>query len=705
MAILSQVRKFIEDKTQIKTKEQQKHFQEADDFFTTGLAIRRPYEINWYRNMAFFLGFQYISWDNFKGSMNIPAKPSWRVRYVDNRIQSNTLHTVAKLSKNKALFQSVPLDEGSDKTTNASEISRKLLLYLQQLTQSHILQMDLNQIRYLYGTCYKMLYWNPLDGERITRMKKKDGTQSTLYEGEVNVQLLSPFEVVWKDGATNIKNTNELGVMFSRPLSYIRERFIYGKYVNAETPFNSSSMERSMQSLLKNSFYNVSESEPQSKRDEKTGKGKGFATIKQYIQLPTDQYPDGRVIYLSNGILLEEPSNLPHKYMKRRRSFGIQKYDYIKLHERWQGETPVNQQIAVQMKINRTHSAIQEIENQMAKPKWLIHKMSQVAKTAIDNEPGEVIIHNTPAGYSEPKPIEGVQIPPTLFKSLEVDERTMEQVSNLHDTSKGMNVPGVESKVAMQFLNEQDQTVYAPVQTRTELCDEEFWSWALELAQEKMTEPRKLDIVGNDNEIELFDFNSTTNFPTKVKVIAGSSFPTSLAAKQQTILNYYMGGAFGKPEEVSESLRMRILTVAEVGDVDSVYKEMRVDIKQAKREHKLWMRGAVTQIKFFDNHQVHIQEHDLFCKSSDYRELERTNPEMAQWVQEHRTGHMQSDPQFQQAQKAQQLEEESVEVGRQDKVLERDRKTEEIKNLIAERNATFAQSQKKGGTPQQTVKQ
>jgi len=694
------------------TDEQKADLTLVEDFVKDGLEARRPYEIYWYRNMAFFLGYQYITWDNYKGTLRVPMAPSWRVRYVDNRIKPNAMHTVAKLAKNRAVFTTVPKKIQDDLATNSSEIAKKILMHIQQLNHVDNQQQILFLLMYLYGHAYKMLFWDVEGGEPIAYIPlDKDGKKGQmLYTGDVSQMILSPFQVIHETGATNIKDCQRICLMYSKPIDYIKRRFEWGKYVEAEATQNNSSMEKQLISLMSHTFMNQGDSSNVdgimgSKEDKRKT---GFATIKELREKPSSDYPRGRIIRYANGILLEPSQELPEEFMVKYRNFGVQKYDYVELHERWEGETPVNDQIPIQMKINRTQSAIQEIENEMAKPKWMVHTLSGITKTQIDNEPGEVIEHSTPIGYDPPHPIPGVEIPVSMFKSIENDERVMENASNIHETSKGMAVPGVESKVAMQFLQEQDQTIYAPVLNRTETLDAEFYTWALDLAKRHYKEPRLLQILGPNNEIEVLDFQGTEDFPTTVRPIPGSSLPTSLAAKQQSILNFFSQGAFGPIDQIPEDLRMRILTAAEIGDVDTVYREMKVDYREARREHRLWERGIVSPIEPFDNHQVHLRQHDLFRKSDLYRLIQRNKPQLAMAIDDHIVQHIQMDPVFQQNQAMQQDQEEAKEIARQDKALERAEKEAQIKGKIAERKLAL----RKGLSPEkptisdeQTVKE
>ncbi len=343
--------------------------------------------------------------------------------------------------------------------------------------------------------------------------------------------------------------------------------------------------------------------------------------------------------------------------MWRYRSFGLLKYDFIKLSERWAGESPVNIQIPIQDRINKLQSSILEILNEMAKPKWIVPKQANIPKTSIDNETGEVIEYTAVPGIPEPHPIAGEGPDRTFYLDLDSTRRSIENAAMLHDTSKGLHVKGVDSKILAEYLHEQDITVYGPVSMRFEENDEQIYTWALSLFKEKAIEPRVLQILGENNEVENFDFNQEMDFPTAVRVIPGSSIPESLIVKNQRILEWFNAGLFGdprQPDSINDSLRMKIMTMTELGNVDDVFRQLKVDLREARREHQMWEKGIVLPPNPYDNHIIMVEEHDLWRKSDVYKRIQETDPELALKIEEHITEHIKMHPQFNQQQAMQQ---------------------------------------------------
>ena len=126
-------------------EDQQQHLEQdeqdaknlVEDFYTQGIRIRRPYEKQWYKNMAFFLGQQWISWNKVRNALEIPPAPSWRVRLVSNKIMPTVLHSVARMTQNKPTYLVIP-SSSEDIAVNSAEISRKVLEYTHRINQMDI---------------------------------------------------------------------------------------------------------------------------------------------------------------------------------------------------------------------------------------------------------------------------------------------------------------------------------------------------------------------------------------------------------------------------------------------------------------------------------------------------------------------------------------------------------------------------------------
>ena len=101
-------------------------------------------------------------------------------------------------------------------------------------------------------------------------------------------------------------------------------------------------------------------------------------------------------------------------------------------------------------------------------------------------------------------------------------------------------------------------------------------------------------------------------------------------------------GTWKKQEFILEAIKMQLIPPAvglkylPLNDTESMYNEVQVDNNHAQRENLRMARGEQVQVMEWDNHVVHVQEHENFMKS---QEFELLDPQMQQIFVEHRKQH------------------------------------------------------------------
>lgn len=675
---------------------QKKDISFVENYYKTTLELRQPFERQWYLNMAFFLGKQWVSWNSAKKQLEEPPAPTWRVRLVANRIMPTVLHIIAKLSQNRPVYKVVPNTADSE-ALNDALVSEKCLHYLHQLNSQDSLNQDLFSLKTIYGTAFKYPFFDAFAGKHLpkkTKMEKKkvlkknkEGKEETtwedvplldeegkeqfydVYEGEVKEDVLDPFSILPEPGAVDLEHSQRVMKLTSKSIEYIRNRYANGKFVQAESGTGVSSIEEQLKKLMTDQYQVKSVSDM---RDKSKSSTEGYATIKELREKPSHKYPKGRQIIVANGVHLHG-GDLPYNFMTERNTLGIVMYCYIKVPGRFWGKTPIEDLIPIQIEYNKARSQVIEIKNLMSKPKWIAYKESGISETAITSEPGEVIQPKYLPGIPAPAMVTPPSLSNVFSQEMDRDVQDIEEIGLIHEVSKGTSPPGIRSGVAISMLQEKDQTAFAPIIARFESQEGKSGTYLLELVKEKYTGGKVLKIMGDDSEIEVFDFLSKKNMPTDVQVVTGSALPQSQTARQQLVLQYFQGGLFGDPQD--ESVRRRALTLARMGGMDTLYKDIAADEKKAERENRMFERGQVAPIDTFDAHNVHISIHDLFRKTDTYMHLRQEQPQVAEMVEAHVTDHIINSAEA----KAQKAEAEARE--RNTKAVEESMRGELIKDL------------------------
>lgn len=163
------------------------------------------------------------------------------------------------------------------------------------------------------------------------------------------------------------------------------------------------------------------------------------------------KFPNGRKIVIANGVLLEDVSN---PYIDGK--FPFAKYvDYILPREFWgQGEIETLQ--SPQRIINKLISYIMDVLILMGNPIWVVDTSSGIDTDNLFNIPGAVIEKNP---GTEVRREAGVQLQPFVFNTLQYfTERVFSQIAGVNEVSQGARPMPDLSGVAIQYLQEANQT-------------------------------------------------------------------------------------------------------------------------------------------------------------------------------------------------------------------------------------------------------
>ena len=203
------------DSTSTLPKNSEGWVKKIDDIFQQRDRSKRAFEQQWYLNIAYFLGYQYVHWNRASNRLEEPKVPSYRVRLVCNRIISTVQLAMAKLLKSKPILTTVPATT-EEEDRNAARTGDKVLESLWRKLDLDIRLQDATLGMLSTSPSYWKIYWNAKSGQRmkvamdlegepivseesgqITAVKEDGVTPVTkmINLGEVSVETISPFEI------------------------------------------------------------------------------------------------------------------------------------------------------------------------------------------------------------------------------------------------------------------------------------------------------------------------------------------------------------------------------------------------------------------------------------------------------------------------------------------------------------------------------
>lgn len=598
---------------------------------------RSRQERQWYLNLAFYYGNQHVRFRNGNnGTFDLytPKAPYYRVRLVVNQIRKIVRKEISRLTAQKPNAFVVP-SSTEDGDVFAAQAGEQIWDSLQRRVK-------------FTKTLREAVFWQAVCGNGFIKSywdkTKKDVDSSNDMMGEVYgdicIENITPFHILVPDlTITDIELQPYVIHAQVRNLAWIRENF------GIDTSVNSK-----IDSVDENLLTVMGVDRNESKKNQ--------ATILEIWVKPgyLPELPDGGMFTVANNQIIQGFDQWPYEH---------EQYPFAKLDASPTGKfyttSIVEDLIPLQQELNRTRSQFIEAKNRMSKPQ-LVAEQGSVDPKKITSEPGQVIEYKI--GHQPPQPLPLQGIPSYVTEELNRLYEDMADLSGQHEVSNGSTPPGVTAATAISFLQEQDESIIAGNYSSIEEAIEKIAAQSLMYVRMFWEESRLVKIVGTEGTFDAQVFKGADlRGNTDIRVEAGSSLPTSRAAKQAFIMDLMKMG-FIPPDEGLE--------IMEVGGLNRIYEKVQVDKRQAQREN-LKMRGVtdddmrqyqmawmaehgqdagidpesgmrlepplIVPVNTYDNHEIHIAMHNQYRKSQNF---ESADPVTKALFEEHVKQHQEA---------------------------------------------------------------
>jgi hypothetical protein len=257
----------------------------------------------------------------------------------------------------------------------------------------------------------------------------------------------------------------------------------------------------------------------------------------------------------------------------------------------------------------------------MAKGKWLAMKGQQLSPTALDNEHGEVVEFAFQRGFV-PQQARIVPLPQAVFQALDTNKQSMMDIFSQHEVTQAQNRSDLRSAAMVAMLLEQDDT--APSMTYHDFEDNwaAMWKHVLMIAQKYYDVTRVIKVVGSGQEVKMRSFVGTDlKDNTDVFVATGTHLPENRLAKQAVIMERFTSGLYGPPQDPQVTSRVRRMLDDAIEE--DIYDDTKADQDVAMDENRMFRNGVEKKINEYDNHAIHVAEHERDIKSPEVQTMLR----------------------------------------------------------------------------------
>lgn len=543
----------------------------------------------WKLNLSFYKGKQYVFYNRTARRMeSLPTdegdKPRYRVRLVSNQIAPNTQSLLSRLVKSKPQFFATP-GQASFEAQKASQVAENLLEYWWNSLHLTEKREEAMMWSIIAGNGFWKVSWDDKAGPGMKVMVGPDGQpivdpmvkyffdknlemmgidsdqfEKRVYQGEIRVDVLSPFDVLLDDSASVFEDCKYAFCVHPMSSEEIRDR--YGVMLKP------NAVNRYPDETLPGGFMGAE------------AKTKDNVRIVYYgYFVPGGKYPDGRfVVFTKNPSIILYDAPWPYPFDE----LPLIKFPGMRVPGQLWDSSVVEQAIPLQKELNRTLSQMIEYKNLTLKPQMLAPVGS--LRQRITDEPGAIFEYNPVAG-KVPESIPIPSLPPYVFEHLQDLGVRLKDTFGLNEIMEGSVPPNVEAGVAIDLLQEAATDRLAPQITLMEKALERCGNLMLQLAQQYYQEPRTMIITGSGSKpkVERFD-DADLIKGVSVQVEAGSGLPRTRAGRQARVMQLLQMGILS-PTKAYKYMDM--------ADFKSLQMQFEADEEQAMREHDKLMDGGI----------------------------------------------------------------------------------------------------------------
>lgn len=603
--------------TKAQTELDNKEVQFWNNKFEMCVQLRRPFEEQWYTNLAYYLGRQWIVWNKTSTGITRLLEPpvdNTRVRLVINKIKTYIRREHTKLTKEEPIWYAKPA------TTEPKDIS--IARCAQALTEYILDESSFTRVR------SKATFWTCITGTGYIKVICDSKNAPIILEAPSPWEIFVPY-------LQQQDMESQTFVIHARGVPADTVKNLYGVDVSEDATSAGATLEQKL-------FTSLGITSAAAARQK-------LAYIKEIYVKPgvMSDYPDGATLVLCNNKIIyrykysaEEEAELqsqnaqfseipleqmileglnalpqlkPTNYPYRHGMFPFLKFSHIPA-GRFYACSIIEDLIPIQRELNKTRSQIVEVKNLTAKP-MMMYTQGAINPKLLVSKPGLLVAVRP--GFEPPVYLTQPDLPSYVLQEVEQLKLDMNESSSQFEVTRGSAPPGVEAASAIAYLQEENDSILHETISSIEEGIKGVGRQCLSLAQQFWSQEKILEIVSKNaaTDAQIFKTGDLKGF-TDVRVEPGSIAPISRAARQAFITGLIKDGII--PPE-------RGLRYLQMNETDRLYEELQVDSRHAQRENYEMTHDNVIMafpVNPWDNHEIHIYEHGLFLKSQEFELLD-----------------------------------------------------------------------------------
>lgn len=623
------------------TKSRSEIAAEINKKFMRWRMFKLPFEGNMFLNVSFYYGFQWTLYNIMTAELSEADNPAGNIRITSNQIQPRIRNLHAKMTKNRPIIEAVPVGF-HDQALYSSSLSNKLLEQFREDHDEDEVDSETADWLLICGDAFRKLGWDPTEGEvssidlqemQNTFGESEDnqvaGQQNQLQVpetfnqkengdfdfpiGDIFDEVVPPFEIYLPEYSSSYEAAREL--MHVKLMTVEEVKSKWGRRAQDVTPSKDINLGSFFQRRL------VGMANPEigysSGYSEAIANAEELCFVFELWKKPCKEYPKGFLGISAGDVGLYGDDNPYYEAFQGirilRDRIPIVHFSCIPAPGRAWNISPIEPMRPIQIEYNKTISDIVQNRATVGRNKIIAPKVAKIDPDEVANIHGQFLAYS---GIIKPDVLPAMSLPQQVERETERNRQDLDTISGSHEVSRAEVPSGVKSGIAINYLLEQDDTIMAPIIFAFERAKKRVGMMKLALAKEFYNEPRIIKTANTDDPAEIISFMGS-DLSTNLRLTHGSALPKSRAALQATLMDLWDRKAIIDEDGMPDPRKLFDLLKGAMG-INAFADSENLDRARARRENLLITRGAPIMPAQYENHKIHIMEHNRFRKTEQF---------------------------------------------------------------------------------------
>lgn len=622
-----------------------------------GRSGKRNIQKDWYRNILFLIGRQWITFDiQSKRWVDAPL-PQWYEKPVTNKFASchNTIKTVLTQKTPRIICKpatdaddDIATAEVADIVVDVTDAEADMKTFREiaatwKVSTGNVFAhsyYDINGSKYgedfiqheQCPSCGQMFSPDQIQvGDKVTQNPACPGCGAmngfipamdpngspvgdTIEHGKLCIDAVPPFEMFFNQEVESWDKVTQCVRGKRVPVDDLKN--LYPEIKDQLT--GSAVGEHLEESILKALAYATNTGFPDVYFGTGSGQKVESETVDYLFSMPCEDYPNGLMATIIKNQIVELDELL---YTRKTDDGRDQPFIPIRfggsnrVSGRFWHRTFLDDVASKQIQRNKLESFILLWVYSMSGGKWLVPSGANMTKP--DGQPNQMLQYDvTPTGQ-KPERMNGTPVDQVCVKLMELIDKDIEELSATYDVLKGQFPPGLDTFSGLRLLTERAFSRHNELIQNWERFNEEIKIQQIEIARKFFNHERKKTLQDELGAWETTTFTKEDiQGGLEIHIEEGSTIPTSKAVENAGIVDSIKLGLINVQ---NPKVNFKVLEKLGQSDLAPAVGE---DIKDAAREwHEFLNIGKTRPRQGIDNDQIHLLDAISRAKSQEFFDL------------------------------------------------------------------------------------